>query len=524
MVCLNTEIASKKEWPLFRMIIPAFPTVENVFTRQARKTTALGAIVVATAANKLWGWRVEVIDENNYRKGPRDSSELPDHAVLQKECPATAVGFYCGLTSTMPRVWEIAKFYQDEGVFTIAGAWHAFYCLEETLNHNIDVVVHRDAEKVIRQILSNLEEKRFLGKKKFLENIPEISFLENGQLKINASEFVEVLGLDSNLSNRPFPDFGLLRYARIKLYPISRITGCNMNCEFCSVKEKAHWACAKHLFETVKWLKETRNAKKFFLVDDNSTEDLEGTIEFFNMIADKYGNRLDFSIQMRLDLAKNTEFLQVIKKAGVRTTCIGVESPIDEDLKAMRKGYTPDKMLEWIKILQRYVKTHIMLIAGYPLEERNVFLGAKEIVKRFRRFVSKAHPDSVHVMLPGPGVGTDLRERLKKEGRLFSQDKVPWSKYDGRWVCFKPDHNMTVRELQEMPLKIMGRFYDFWSFFRISRIFVYPIDRFIRIWKPTHRGWFREIVKFGGYRLMRKWKSKQNVKEFVKRLESSLEK
>ena len=503
----------KNDWLLFRMVIPAFPGV-NIFTRQAKKTTALGAIMIVTIVNKLWGWRVEVIDENNYGKGPRDSNGLPDHAVLQRDRPATAVGFYCGLTSTMPRVWELAEFYHQQGVFTIAGAWHAHYCSEETLRHNIDVVIHRDAGKVIQQILSNL------GKEKFLENISEISFLENGQLRTNASEIVQVLGLDPNLSRLPFPDFGLLRYAKIKLYPISRIIGCSGNCEFCSVKEKPHWACAKHLFETVKWLVETRNAKEFFLVDDSLKEDLDGTMEFFKMIADEYGNRLDFSIQLWLKIAENTEFLQVIRKAGVRTACIGCESPIDEDLKAMRKGYTSSKMLEWLKILRRYLKVHIMLIAGYPLEERDVFLSAKEIVKRFREFIRNAHPDSVHVMLPGPGVGTDLRKRLKKEGRLFPQEIVSWRYYDGRFVCFKPDDNMSVRELQELPLKIMSRFYDFWSFVRISRIIIFPIDCLIRRWKPGHRSWYRDAVKSGGYLLMRRWKRKQQINEFVEKLEN----
>jgi len=507
------KTTNKNDWPLFRMIISVFPEV-NIFSRQAKKTTALGAIMVATAASKLWGWRVEVIDENNYKKGPRDSNGLPDHAVLQKENPAAAVGFYCGLTSTMLRVWKLAEFYHQQKVFTIAGAWHAHYCPEETLQHNIDVVVHRDAEKVIRQILSNLK------KEKFLENIPEISFLESGQLKTNASETAEILGLDPSLSRLPFPDFGLLRYAKIKLYPIGRIRGCSMNCEFCSVKEKPHWACAEHLFETVKWLIETRNAKNFFLVDDNLTEDLKGTMEFFRLIFDKYGNRLDFSVQIRLDTAKNTEFLQIMKRAGVRTACIGVESPIDEDLKAMRKGYTSSKMLEWLKILQHYVKTHIMLIAGYPLKERNVFLSAEEIVKRFRKFIRKAHPDSVHVMLPGPGVGTDLRERLEKEGRLFPQDIVSWIKYDGRFVCFKPDKNMSVRELQDMPFKIMGRFYNRWSFIRVAiRTIIFPVD-IIRGWKNWHRDWVRDIVKSGGYLLMRKWKAKQQINQFVEKLEN----
>jgi len=137
------KITNRNDWPLIRFIIPAFPEV-NIFTRQARVTTALGPVMVATAANKVWGWRVEVIDENNYHGGPRDNQGLPDHSVLQKENPAAVIGFYCGLSSTMERVWELAEFYHREKAVTIAGGWHAHYCPEETLRNNIDMVVHGD--------------------------------------------------------------------------------------------------------------------------------------------------------------------------------------------------------------------------------------------------------------------------------------------------------------------------------------------------------------------------------------------
>jgi len=161
-----------------------------------------------------------------------------------------------------------------------------------------------------------------------------------------------------------------------------------------------------------------------------------------------------------------------------------------------------------------------MLIAGYPLKERDVFLSAKEIIKRFRKFIRKAHPDSVHVMLPGPGVGTDLRKRLKKEGRLFPLDVVSWSKYDGRFVCFKPDDSMSLREFQELPLKIMSRFYDRLSFIRIARIIIFPIDYLIRRWNPGHRSWYRDAIKYGGHRLLQRWQKKQSSDKFIQELEN----
>ena len=60
-------MATNRKWKLFRLIVPVFPEV-NIYSRIAKQTTALGPVLVATVANKLWGWRVEIIDENNCHK------------------------------------------------------------------------------------------------------------------------------------------------------------------------------------------------------------------------------------------------------------------------------------------------------------------------------------------------------------------------------------------------------------------------------------------------------------------------
>ena len=83
-----TIIEQNNGWPLARIIVPATKRV-NIYSGPLRVTTCYAAVVVATIISKIWGWRVEVIDENNYRGGPLDKNGLPDHAALQKENPAT---------------------------------------------------------------------------------------------------------------------------------------------------------------------------------------------------------------------------------------------------------------------------------------------------------------------------------------------------------------------------------------------------------------------------------------------------
>jgi len=512
---------------LFRMIIPAFPRI-NIFTRAAGKITALGPVLVATSASKMWGWRVEIIDENNYR-GPRDKSGFPDHEALQKENPADLVGFYTGLSSTIERVWELARFYKEQNVKTVAGAWHAHYMPEETLRHNIDLVVHGDAELVIQQVLINIRNNIDIW-----EGTSGVSFLKENEVThislsgiegINIPDednlLTELMNSISDLSSLPFPDFGLLRFARMKIYPIGRTRGCGMNCEFCSVKGKARWANALHLFDTVKWLVETRGAKRFFIVDDRLEEDLEGTLEFFKMIAKKYGKKLNLVVQVRLEIAKNPELLKAMADAGVRTVAIGYESPIDEDLIAMRKGYLSKNMIEWTKIIRKYFWIHAMFIFGYPSKDGKGAVGVKETMKRFKVFIKKARVHSIQILKAFPITGTDLRKRLKKTGSLFPLSIVPWKYYDGNWIAFKPE-NMTVEEFQDIPLKIMKWFYSPFSFFRVClRAVVFPIDYLVRGWKAWRDGWNRDAMKAYGSRLIRRWQGHKESKEFLENLKKN---
>ncbi len=508
---MSDTAAEERKWELFRMVDPAFPNW-NIFSSYASMTTALGPVMVATAASKLWGWRAEIIDENNYR-WKRNGDGLPDHQALQKENQAVVVGFYCGLTSTIERVWQLAEFYHQQGVITIAGGWHAHYCPEEMLRHNIDIVVHGDGEEAIQQIL------RVVADGGSFESIPGISFLKNNWMVTNGPEMLEI----SNLNNLPLPDFGLLRHAhKIKLYPAGRIKGCEKNCEFCSVKGEPRWANARHLFETVSWLVDTRGAQSFFIVDDRLEGDPQGTMEFFQLIAERYGRRLHFTVQVRLEAAKNTELLRIMRKAGVHIVCIGYESPIDEDLRAMKKGYSSADMLKWTKIYRSFgFRIHGMFIFGYPSRDGKKSIELKEMVKRFKRFIRKACFYTIQILHPVPIVGTELRRRLDSEGRLFPQELVPWSRYDGSYACFIPD-NMSLRQLQEIPTELMRWFYSFASFFRIPlRTIAFPIDLLARGWERWYYHWYHEVIRYGGHLLIQRWRKRQKKDNFLGRLEIS---
>jgi len=489
-----------------RIIIPAYPAF-NIYSRIARATTALGPVTVATAAREVEGWDVEVIDENNYqRSGPLTPTGLPDHEALQQSRPADLVGLYGGLTSTIPRVYQLARFYRERSVPTLAGGQHFVgENIAEGLQNGVDVVVRGEGEETLKELLQAFEGR--LSR----ENIAGIAYLD-GDRVVLTPERTPLSDFDSF----PIPDFSLVRYARIRIYPVGRVRGCGMDCEFCTVKGKPRYARVERLMEQFASLYETRGARDFFIVDDLFGQDRRETLRLCQLLRD-YQTRIKKSfritVQIRLDKGKDTELLQCMREAGIRNVAIGLESPIAEELEAMDKRLKPEDM---IALALRFHKAgffiHGMFIFGYPAAEGVEFsMPASERVQRFRKFIRKARLDSVQVLLPAPLPGTELTRRLKEQNRIFPKDLVGWEYYDGNFPLFIPDAPMTPEEMQASSHQIMGRFYRFKNMFNIGLnilwfpVLVFYLPNLKRGWEKWYRIWANQVTRFGGWILMHRW-------------------
>lgn len=512
---------SKKRHRL-RIIAPAYPAF-NVYSFIASKTTALGPICVASVVNKMENWDVEVIDENNLRRyGPRSDSGGADHEFLQQQRPADIVGFYGGLTSTIPRLYQLAQFYKSKGATTIAGGQHFLEDnISEGLTRGIDYLVMGEAEETIKELLEAIE-----GKKN-LRDVKGIAYLEKG--KIVRTQDRDPI---TNFDKFPLPDFSLVRYAKIKIYPVERIRGCGMDCEFCTVKGKPRHASPERLLERMSNLLETKDARHFFIVDDLFGQQRDQTIRFCNMLRDyqkSTGRRLETTVQIRLDKAKDPQLLSAMRQAGIDTVAIGFESPIQEELEAMNKHLSPEEMIVNAKIFHKFrFLVHGMFIFGYPMKEDVKFsMPVAQRIKRFKEFIKKAKIDTIQVLLPGPLPGTKLRQRLKQQNRIYPLQDVGWQYYDGNFPLFEPDEPLTAEQMQDAIRKIMGKFYQFKYMFIIGlHILWFPALLFFLYnikseWKRWYQPWRNALVRFGGWITMKKWSKAFEKDPFSQRLQTA---
>ncbi|MDP1695430.1 MAG: radical SAM protein [archaeon] len=410
---------------------------------------------------------VYAIDENNY-SGPRDFLGQPDHVFLQSRTPAKIAMFYGGMSNSIPRGFSLAQQYKGFGALTMIGGSHVDALPDEALHSGADIVVHGEGEKTAEEILGIvLRDGKVEFDKERLSKVRGISYLD-GDRKVFTGKREPIKNLDELQS----PDLTLIRHLEKKwsAIPISRGRGCNYSCEFCVVNDlygpyKSR-SIEKTLQDVAKYI--DLGYRNFFFTDDNFAQNPGETISLCRNIEDyvkefKRKQKPSFIVQVRNEVAENDELMDAMKVAGVTTLAIGYESPINEELKSMKKGVTVEKLVERSRKLAKHFYLHGMFIFGYPTFEDSKYkseLTLEMKAKAYKKFFKEAKLDTVQVLNAVPLPGSRLRAKLEKEGRIFPLQTVGWGEYGGNHLCYNPSpEGLDAYELQNLPRILMKDWY-----------------------------------------------------------------
>ncbi|MDP8217216.1 MAG: radical SAM protein [Candidatus Theseobacter exili] len=295
---------------------------------------------------------------------------------------------------------QFKKIYPDSKV--IVGGIHASL-LPEEFTDVADHVVLGEAEEIIVDIIEN----------KFDDKI------------INGSRIAD-------LEKLPVVNYGLLEDVEtLYIMPIMTSRGCPFDCSFCTVTKifgrKFRMQSAKRIVEEIENAIGFFNKNEFFFYDDNFTADKARIHELCDIIIAK---KLDiiWGAQVRADLAKDSELVKKMTKAGLKGLYIGFESIDDEILKALHKSQTRSDIESAIKQFHEYgVHIHGMFIFG---EDHDTVENISNTVD----FAIKNEIDTVQFMILTPFPGTQCYEQLEKENRLFHKD---WDYYNGMFAVFQ---------------------------------------------------------------------------------------
>ncbi len=456
----------KKEFTIIG-IIPQYPkhSQHNIYAKI--KMPPVGILSVISQINHhLHCKEVYAIDENNYN-GPQDFLGLPDHSFLQARQPAQLALFYGGMSNSIPRMFSVARQYKGFGAITIAGGSHVDALPLEALQSGIDIVVHGEGEETILELLGVLvADSGVLLNRTGLATVKGISFLDENGAYVFTGRRQPIGNLDALVDT----DLTLVKFLkkRWRAIPINRGRGCNWNCEFCVVnRQYGRYKSAsvqKALRQVIKY--SDLGYKDFFFTDDNFAQNPDEAIALCRAIGDykrKFQKKIDIIVQVRSEAAENDELLEAMLCAGVTMLAIGYESPINEELRAMRKGVTVEKLIARSRKLSNYFYLHGMFIFGYPARSDNreiSFFTIKQRAKYFKEFFKKSGIDTIQMLNAVPLPGSELRARLESENRLLPLSMVGWDKYDGLFLCYDPrPDGLDAYDLQNMPKILMKKRY-----------------------------------------------------------------
>lgn len=385
------------------------------------------------------------------------------------------------ITSTAPRAYQMAERYRKMGKKVIMGGVHVSFLPQEAIEY-CDFVLRGEGDETILELIEAIKEGGPY------DHIPGLTWRRNGEV-IHNPQAKKIVNLDT----LPIPDFDLIpgvNPAKMRIYPIMTSRGCPHACIFCSVApmfgRRYRFRSKELVLEEIARLK---RGQHLFFYDDNFTAHIPRTKELLEGMI-RQGFKGDWSAQVRIDIYKDKELLELMRKSNCFLVYVGIESINPETLKTYKKGLTYQQIVEGVEVLHKYgIRIHGMFIIGADTDTR-------ETIQATLDFAREARLDSAQFLILTPIPGSVLYENWQKERRVFS---TKWDLYDGHHVLFHPK-NISITKLQEDGFRLHREFYSLGQALRfLVRGDLYGAylrvlgHRYVKRWIRENRDYFLEL-------------------------------
>lgn len=282
---------------------------------------------------------------------------------------------------------------RNAGKLVVFGGPYPTACFEECMRH-CDAVVRNEGEITWPQFIRDLE-RGCIRKEYATDQKPD-------------------------LSASPCPRFGLLEMSDYAMMAVQFSRGCPFNCEFCDVTalfgRAVRTKSPSQILLELETLFRAGYRGAVFFADDNFIGDKRQAgrlLEVLRRWNEKKRHPFYYFTQASLDLSRERTLLEQMVEAHFKGVFLGIESPSMESLVEARKlQNTRGSLLESVKAIQHAgLVVHAGFIVGFDSDGEDIFGRQIDFIRK------AAIPNAFLELLSAPP-GTDLYERMKREGRL----------------------------------------------------------------------------------------------------------
>lgn len=323
---------------------------------------------------------------------------------------------------TMPGAVRIAKRFRDKGVTVVAGGIHITTAYKTIPEDVFDVLCIGAAEGTWPDIVRDFE---------------------NGTLK-TVYRCHKGFGGKDILS--PAYDF-LTKDKYLYCNVIHTSRGCPFRCDFCYNSAGERMYVNREVEAVLQDIKAV-GSKHIMFIDDNFAGNPVWLREFLNRLIPL---KLKWNAAVSLNALCDAGLLDLMKRSGCQGLFVGFESIQAASIQNVHKIQNHTDIYEKaVKMAHdRGIMINASFVFGLDGDTPETFRATLDWIVK-----NKIETVTSHILTPYPG--TELYDRLKKEGRILSDDL---SRYNTAHVVFRPAQ-MSGQELYEGYLWIYRQIYS----------------------------------------------------------------
>ena len=342
-------------------------------------------------------------------------------------------------TSTAPAAYGMADRLRAHGIPVVIGGSHVTFMADEALEHADYVGRGEGGEELMLELIGVLEGARAPG------TVAGLSFRRDGTAVHN-----DPRPPCPDLDALPRPDLDLIvGHEGLTSMPIMTSWGCPFDCNFCSVTAMFGRKYRFRSEENVMAELRAKRPKRIFFYDDNLAANKARLKRLLQMMIDE-GIVVPWQAQMRTDVVRDEELLDLMRRSGCERIALGLESLDQATLDGFDKSQTVADIEGAIALLDAHgIMSFGMFVVGADAD-------TPASVRNIARFALRHGITTLMLNILTPLPGTQMYDELEAEGRIVDRD---WSHYDAQHVVFAPQR-MTPRQLQRATLRSYRRFYS----------------------------------------------------------------